>query len=304
MTARTWIVGKSNNQVTDPSNFSPMSAPEPGDDLTITSGTMNISGRQLPASDVLNVGGDATVNIRNGVEDHLTVGGTAHVNLTNSVSATIYNGPGNISINTTGTNHLDLFTPGRGVNGSVHIQNSGTLIGRLGGFSSNYTLDGGRFYNIESSAGFDGQTEIINADVIGRGLFHMGSFHAPFGKLEFMKSVGSQQTVSMEGGLSGYSVMQIDHPEAFKAAVNWATHNSVIDLNGLAADSYSYHDGVLDFFHGNTVTDTLRFNTVGSAGPFSVAQGTSTGGVGVEIYSSGTFQNASVPHGANLPLHT
>jgi hypothetical protein len=139
MTARTWIGGKSNNQVTDPSNFSPMGAPEPGDDLTITSGTMNISGRQLPASDVLNVGGDATVNIRNGVEDHLTVGGTAHVNLTNSVSATIYKVVGNISINTTGTNHLDLFTPGRGFNGSVYIQNSGTLIGRLGGFSSNYT---------------------------------------------------------------------------------------------------------------------------------------------------------------------
>ena len=40
MTARTWIGGKSNNQVTDPSNFSPMGAPEPGDNLTITSGTM------------------------------------------------------------------------------------------------------------------------------------------------------------------------------------------------------------------------------------------------------------------------
>ena len=187
-----------------------MGAPEPGDDLTITSGTMDISGRQLPASDVLNVGGNATVNIRNGAEDHLTVGGTAHVNLTNSVSATIYNGPGNIYYYYRDQSpHLILVA---GVNGSVHIQNSGTLIGRLGGFSSNYTLDGGRFYNIESTAGYDGQTEIINADVIGRGLFHMGSFHAPFGKLEFMKSVGARQTVSMEGGFYGYSVMQIDHP--------------------------------------------------------------------------------------------
>jgi len=304
MTARTSIGDKGSYAVSNPNNSSLNASSEPSDDRTITSGTMNITGQQLPASDVLNVGGNATVNIRNGIEDNLTVGDNARVNLTSSVGATIHNVFGNISIKTVGINQLDLLTPGRGFHGSVHIQNSGILIGSLNGFSSNYTLDGGRFYNTESSGGFDGQTEIINADVLGHGVFHMGSFHAPFGKMEFMKSVGPQQTVSMEGGFTGYSVMQVDHPEKFRAAVDWQTQNSVIDLNGLVADSYSYHDGVLDFFHGNAVIDTLRFSTAGFAGPFSVAQGTSTGGAGVEIYSSGTFQSTSIPHGSDLPLHT
>jgi len=70
-------------------------------------------------------------------------------------------------------------------------------------------------------------------------------------------------------------------------------------VNGWKPKSYSAHDGVLDFFAGNAVVDTLRFSNPSNY-QFAVSQGTSTGAAGVEIYSS---NNSTIPHGAALPQH-
>ena len=299
MTTRTWRGGTGN--ITQARNWSPNGAPQPGDVLNVSNGTVNISGGQLPASETLNLAGTATVNLKHVNAAELSASGTSTVNLNNSAGVKLHNvGQGQITVNADGNNQLDVSTPGRDSGSAVTIHNDGLLTGSLNGFTTNYTIDGGQFHNVNSTAGYDGQKFTVNADVVGAGVFHLGSFHGPRGTMEFAHSVSADQTVSMDGGMWGWTDLQIDDPSAFKASVLWNTPNTgVIDLNGLAADSYSAHDGVLDFFSGDTLVDTLRFSDP-SGYAFAVGQGTSTGAAGVEIYSSGS---AMIPHGAALPQH-
>ncbi len=304
MTARTWLGGRAFNSVSNPNNWSPRSAPQPGDTLTATHGTINILGDQLPDTATLDLTGHAHANLIFATGDHITASGDVTLNLLNTSGVVIRNGGGHLTINAHGTNGLDLSTPYRAFwGGSVDIKNSGTLIGGISGFATAYRLDGGTFYNTGSTVGNDTQSETINADVIGNGVFHMSTFHGGIGKLEFMQSVGAGQTISMENGLGQWNLLEIDRPSDFHGSIvvgpTGNGSSSVVDLNGLAADSYSYSNGVLDFFHGNTVVDEVRYN---SAQPFTVAQGTSTGGAGIEIYALSN-PNFSVPHGPDLPLH-
>lgn len=313
MTTRTWHGGRGNNQASSPKNWSPNGAPRPGDTLTMTGGTMNITGGNSLGADVLYMSGKSTVSLQNTSGEHLqtTAPGNiarpdtdATINLTNTSGVVIRNGSGHLTINAQGTNDLDLSTPYRAFwSGSVDIHNSGTLVGGISGFATTYRLDGGAFYNTGSTVGNDTQSETINADVLGTGVFHMSTFHGGVGKLEFMQSVGPGQTISFENGLGVYNLLEIDRPSDFHGSiVVGASSNgssSIVDLNGLAADSYSSANGVLDFFQGNTLVDEVRYN---SAQPFTVAQGTSAGTAGIEIYALSN-PNASVPHGADLPLH-
>jgi len=312
VTTRNWTGG--NGRITSAKNWAPGGSPQPGDVLTIYSGSMDISGHQLPATESLSTGGTATVNLNQTSSANISVSGHSTVNMRNSTGAlSVFNNftPGidnsnNITVSATGNNNLDLTTHLRAVFGNVTVHNSGVLTGSLNGFSTNYTIDGGQFHNIDSTAGQDLQTITVNADVVGAGKWNVNTFHGPSGKLEFMKSVGSEQTVTMASGLSGHPTLQIDHPETFKAAITWQTDSALVDLVGLAADSYNQRDGALDFFHGNTLVDTLRIN-VPTTEPITVSQGTSTGGLGVEISSTpvpgGRPFAADIPHGAALPVH-
>lgn len=64
MTTRTWI-GGGNNQATNPSDWSPSGAPQPGDTLSIASGTMNIFGNALAGDNLTVVSGNADLNLFN-----------------------------------------------------------------------------------------------------------------------------------------------------------------------------------------------------------------------------------------------
>jgi len=278
-------------------------------------GTANIINGNPLGGDVLYMFGTSTVNLQNTSGEHLSTGYTppggvfsstdATINLTNTSGVVIRNGTGHLTINAHGTNGLDLSTPYRAFwSGSVDIHNSGTLVGGISGFATTYRLDGGAFYNTGSTVGNDTQSETINADVIGDGVFHMSTFHGGVGKLEFMQSVDAGQTVSMESGLGHYNLLEIDRPNDFHGLITVAASggsgsSSIVDLNALAADSYSYANGVLDFFQGNALVDEVRYT---SAQPFTVAQGTSAGTAGIEIYALSN-PSLTVPHGADLPLH-
>jgi hypothetical protein len=131
----------------------------------------------------------------------------------------------------------------------------------------------------------------------------VSSYHnLGFGSLEFGKAVGAGQTIYFADG-EGDSILNIDEPSQFKATIDWeASAGGAINLEGLAADSYSYANGVLDFFHGSKLVDALKINDL--YGSFAVSQGTSSGGAGVEIYGTGQFLHPYQPqHGTDLPLH-
>jgi hypothetical protein len=88
----------------------------------------------------------------------------------------------------------------------------------------------------------------IDVNVLG-----IGTFALEFGSLEFGKAVAAGQTVLV--GLNG--TLHLDDPARFAGTVS--LQGGFVDLANMAeADSYSYSNGVLSVFAGNTVIDTLR----------------------------------------------
>jgi hypothetical protein len=307
MTTRTWIGGRGNNQVSNPNNWSPNGHPQPGDDLTVTHGTVNITGDQLPDADVLNVTGPATININHATGDHLRLKGDgATINMLNSdvdvVTYPLVGIPdGKATINAFGNNQLDVSTFTRFGGADVTVNNYGTIRGgALQGFGNNITVNGATWNNDgPSTAGYDGMRFIANTDVTGTGSFTVGSFHATgkYTGLEFTKSVGAGQIIKMDSG-QGFAAVEVDDTSRFNAAIDWGfTTTGDVKLHNLAADSYSKHDGVLDFFHGDSLVKSIRFNETHPevSGEVHVSQIPG----GVEIHSTSFFQ----AFGPDLPQH-
>jgi len=306
MTARTWLGGRGNN-ASDARDWSPNGAPQPGDTLTMTHGTINIGATNPLGADWLTVTGNATVNLTHTTGDHLSFIGPAPIYAPNikdtlnlvSSDVTITGTWADLTINASGNSHLSLGPNNRLGEISAKIKNTGVLSGHLSGYMD-YRIDGGQFNNEGSTGGWDGNTAIINSQVIGTGKWTLTTDHGSGGKLEFMQSVGAGQTVDIEDGARGWSTLQLDKPGEFHGLITLNAPDSVIDLPKLAADSYSYDAaaGTLDFWHGNTLLAAIRFS---ATHPYLVANNTSTGGAGVEVFSTEGAWN--IPHGTLLYQH-
>ena len=126
MTNRTWV-GGGNNQASNPSDWSPTGAPQPGDTLIISSGTMDVSGKAL-AGDTLDLsvtGNTANIYLKGDIaatahvtEGSLhTFGGTIRFvgsNLFSSHATAVFNS------NLTGSATLDIIGAG-GMGSSVEV---------------------------------------------------------------------------------------------------------------------------------------------------------------------------------------
>ena len=152
-------------------------------------------------------------------------------------------------------------------------------------------VDGpGSWYNTSSS--INGNA-IIAVPVIGSGVINQFIGH-DVGKLEFMSSVSSGQTVNdsgyeFYGGEHGR--VQVDNPAAYHATTVLGFGDLI--LEGLHASAYTYHNDMLTLFNGAKVVDSLKIDIqtleYQKPGPLGVANGMG----GVVIYTDGA--------GANLP---
>jgi hypothetical protein len=170
---------------------------------------------------------------------------------------------GSIKVNLSGVDTISAV-PGTDSPGSGHFHlNAGALA--IGTIASKTSIDGdpGSHWMNNGTSTLAGIANKIGVDVIGSGTIAItgktrGHPLAPDAltfprNLEFMHSVGSGQSV-MNGGM-----VQIDDPAAFHGSVTMTSDTSAIDLIGLAdADSYSYRNDMLTFWHGDTPIDVLR----------------------------------------------
>ena len=326
---RTWK-GGGNNQASNPNDWGPTGAPQPGDTLMVLSSsgtpptspvnsTMNVSGNAL-AGDPITIGlpGFGTVNLtanlsHNALMTATEYGGRGTYNMVQNSTLNllerggVHVGPASATINMLGNENLILsnissaitvnLAPGADWHGSLRAQ-------ALEIFSGATTVKGGAgssFDNNGLSYLLNGKSARIDTDVVGFGQFFVtnnGQSYSPptLPKLEFVHAVAAGQAVVNSG------LVVIDHPNQFKAGIALTTSElpgaplpAEIDLMGLAAaDSYSYKTDMLSIYHGNSVIDTLRFNDTTAHG-FAVEK------VGGSVHIVAIVDPTHPP--VSLPLH-
>ncbi len=227
--SKTWV-GGGNNKAGNPKAWSPHGAPQPGDSLNITHGTMKLSGDDL-AGDTLSVAGPAgstvTIDARHGAELHLSAGGLATVN-----------------IDVHGI--LDLTAQ---VNGF---------------FGENVNFNGGSIRFIGTST-FKGSDTVFHDTLIGSGTIdvsHGSNGSGGSERMEVNGFVGPGLTFKIDPG-GPPSALQIDHPREFLAKIDLPSSgglDSTVTLMGLHATSAALIDDFLLFFQGKALVDAVRVN--------------------------------------------
>jgi hypothetical protein len=284
MVARTWLGGGGNSAV-NPANWAPAGVPAPGDNLTMTNGTMNIDLTSLDASGQLLVNGPATINIVAATVCPILTGFDGNslvLDMRGPVSTPVFQGGGSLAVKLAGAW-------------------SGTINQEALPGGGKFTITGGVFVNSgNSTLGSDGSTATINSVVLGTGTFTVTNFHGGTGTLEFTNAVGPGQTVTVSNGYDGEAVLVINSPYTFFGKVvlqgNPAnkTEVSVIQIKNLVgADSYSFAGGTLSLWDGGRVVETLSLT---SATAFTVVK---TSPSSVAIYVGG----GTPPAGTLLPVH-
>ncbi|HUB10320.1 MAG TPA: hypothetical protein VMB34_00060 [Acetobacteraceae bacterium] len=256
MASRTWVGGSGNNNIYQGQNWSPPGPIEPGDVLSLYSGTANMAGGDL-SGDTLYVGTQtsyasstppAVVNLSRGAD--LT-----------AVAATAGFAAQNVTFNASGVDTLNLSinnnyyaTMNTTVNIAANARLSGTVA--VGGHNGNLIMNGAAhsaFDNDGASSVGPNCVATINAKVLGIGSFSVNAESS----LSFMSAVGPGESVI----LAGQDTLSIGMPQSFLGPVDIANGGGsfTIGLQGItSADSYSYAQDMLTLFHGNRPIDVLR----------------------------------------------
>jgi hypothetical protein len=188
---------------------------------------------------------------------------------------------GETTVNLTGTDTLVIGGTGDPtINLAAHSEWIGTFSLNYaqftGGTGSTFDNDGASFV---MNAGIGAPSNVdLPFSVIGAGSFTVAS------RLEFIKSVGAQQSVTNEG------TVVIDQPGQFLGSVTLEAGE--IDLIGLAnASAYSFKADMLRVYSGNQVIDTLRLT---DQTPYGFEVEKTATGVNVVAYSAAHAQ-AGIP---------
>jgi hypothetical protein len=278
MTVRTWV-GGGNNDIYAANNWSPNGSPQPGDILSLYTGSANMAGGNL-AGDTLNVGTQtsfssapmAVVNLSDGA--HLT-----------AVAATTSFTQQQIIFNARGFDTLDLTinnNPTATMTVTENIADHSILSGSFvaGGHNADLSIQGAGtsvFDNDGASSITEGVAS-INAHVLGVGSFGVGGNAG----LTFLSSVGFGQTVNSQG----FDTITIGDPHAFHGLVSLQSDSDFgVVLDGVTnADSFSYRNDLLTLFDGKQAIDTLRLAANGNA--FQVTENSTGVTIGPSIYSA------------------
>ena len=273
MASLTWI-GGGNNDASNPADWSPAGLPKPGDVLTMNGGTMHVKGNALHG-DLLFLNGS---------------GGSVSPMATYTLDLS-----GNAALSLS-----DTYV-GYGL-ATVNIARGGEMIGTInvGPYGQGgLTMNGGTWDN-NGQSGID-NIVVIDSDVVGTGTILAGAAHFNGSKIEFMQSVGHDQTVVAQGGGYGnqFGTVQIDDPKAYHA--DTVLGFAQINLEGLHASSYSFANGKLNLFAGNRMIDSLKLTLQTPVqGQPATNFGVSQVGGSVIVHADGV---AYVDGGTLLPLH-
>jgi len=222
----TWI-GGGNNQASNPADWSSGTAPQPGDDLVMTQGTMNVSAWDL-AGDRLSVS-----------NAHINSQGFSILDLTTS---------GNVDVDVHGTVVL------------THLEERGTHLQISGG---NIWFIGSNVFG--GNGGFQG-TSLLDGNLVGWGTLHLTGGNHNGNAMEVKGSVSRGLTFEVGDRSAPTESLRIDDPSNFHAGIVLAPDFQPLGLSmfefvafmGLHATSADFHNDILRMFDGNKLVDTVR----------------------------------------------
>ncbi len=230
MVARTWN-GGAGNDASNPNDWSPAGAPQPGDSLTIGSGTIDVSGNDL-AGDTLSV------------SPYTASGGS-------EVADIATNGPATLDLSVLlGTANVTVAP------GSVLTLNAQVNAGYL-------NVSGGTLSFIGTSS-FDAYKTVLSDRLTGNGTLDLYGGNATGAFLEVNGPVGSGLTFNISSNGAGDAGLQIDHPGKFHGDIQ--LQSGFAAFIGLQATSADLSGDILALFNGAQLVDSVRLTNPGGSG--------------------------------------
>jgi hypothetical protein len=236
-TTRAWN-GHGDNDASNSGNWSPGGVPQPGDDLVITRGTMNIRGNAL-AGDALSI-------------------------------ATPFGAP-SVEINTSAGARLDLHSSlptGLATHADVNVHGTVTLTADIVGLAQ-LNISGGTIRFIGSST-FIGLNQALNGPLVGTATVNLRSAtHLPE-KMIVNGAVAAGLAFDLASGGPPVTSLQINHPELFLGRIR--IDSSIpppagfgdVAFMGLHATSADLRNDMLLMFDGHKILDAVRISGGGS----------------------------------------
>jgi hypothetical protein len=248
MAIRTWAGGHNGNDALTADNWSPAGVPRPGDNLTVITGTLNITKTDL-AGNKLNLLDDAV----GAGPVVLDLNGKARIEAGGSLN---FGDP--LTVNATGRDSLradDIFT----ISGTVDVAAHSDLV-VTGSMSFAYfaTLEGaGKITNNGTITMADAT---ISAPITGHGVLALHQYHNGVGTQTISGSVSSGQDVQLGGGFYG-TVLTLADPSSFHGSLDIVRGPSVaVVLNGVDATGFDLRGHSLTLLNGCTPVDRLRLS--------------------------------------------
>lgn len=238
-TDRTWIGNQDgNNNASNPDNWNPTGVPQPGDALSMPSGTMNVRGNDL-AGDTLSVNAPAlplqTIDINTSAAARL------HLHLSSSSSPTA-----TVNVNVQGTVMLTADVPG--FNGFPRLNVSGGTIHFVG--SSTFTA-----------------AQVFDDNLIGSAALNLtapGGTHSTE-YMEIKGAVGGGLTFNISANGPPNVSLLIDNPSQFHGLIDIHTAPpptpsgwGYVAFMGLHVTSWDIRNDMLQMFNGNKLVDSTR----------------------------------------------
>jgi hypothetical protein len=270
MTSKTWIGGHAGNAAGSAANWSPTGAPQPGDNLTVVTGTLEIGGRLAGDTLHLNDPGVAVGPVT------LDLNGNANISIDGFLQA------GNtLTVNVSGTDHLDAtngFATGSNQRGGTfnlaansHLYVTGSMSFGYGGLVTGghgAVLTNNGTLMLGASTIGTGVTGAVATTVNGTGTLVFRGYHSGGGTAEISSKIASTQHVELNPGDNGLTMILSDPKVHALLSVDPVVNRGVVSvvLQGVTADDFTLGDGgTVMLTKGGHAVDTLRVNNVAGA---------------------------------------
>ena len=293
MTARAWV-GTATNLAADPNGWSPVGAPQAGDFLIMSTGTINITNDDL-AGDTLNFVAPTPPPFQPFQVNVNLANGTANLGFESNQFA--------LAVSGAVTTHF-VGGDGVGFNGGINLaDNTDVTFTGTSSFIAGLSINSnnGTFTNngtIVDSVG------TLTAKLDGNGHYTLTRVHDGPGRVEVNGSAASTVGFTLSGDTGGfYASLIIDQPAQFDAPItvldttpSGQPADAILTLRGITATGYAYQGNTLTLLNGNDVVDTVKLN---AAPTFTVDQVGSDVSVFFNQQSTGTqlpqFPNPPFP---------